>query len=290
MIKKARNIFFEYFYNLVETIVNEDFANAASEMAFMMAIGIFPFMLFLMGTFGWLGKKFFVTKILAALSTIAPSEVINLIQTVLAEFVLFQKDGTVAIVGFIVTLFLAHNAIATVIKGLNRASRVVENRNFFEVRLLALVMVIVHAFLLFISVNLIIFGKVIVTFLNNYGFISDTIMNLLLITRWPVAFLMLLLLAVMNYYVLPARDYSIVRKSVLPGSIFFCVFWLLGSWGFSLYINEFGTYNKVYGTIGAFAILMAWLYFTSLILLIGGAINNQTLDKLSSDKLPEIQD
>ena len=54
--------------------------------------------------------------------------------------------------------------------------------------------------------------------------------------------------------------------------------------------NEFGTYNKVYGTIGAFAILMAWLYFTSLILLIGGAINNQTLDKLSSDKLPEIQD
>ena len=34
MIKKARNIFFEYFYNLVETIVNEDFANAASEMAF----------------------------------------------------------------------------------------------------------------------------------------------------------------------------------------------------------------------------------------------------------------
>lgn len=290
MIKKARNIFFEYFYNLVETIVNEDFANAASEMAFMMAIGIFPFMLFLMGTFGWLGKKFFVTKILAALSTIAPNEVINLIQTVLAEFVLFQKDGTVAIVGFIVTLFLAHNAIATVIKGLNRASRVVENRNFFEVRLLALVMVIVHAFLLFISVNLIIFGKVIVTFLNNYGFISDTIMNLLLITRWPVAFLMLLLLAVMNYYVLPARDYSIVRKSVLPGSIFFCVFWLLGSWGFSLYINEFGTYNKVYGTIGAFAILMAWLYFTSLILLIGGAINNQTLDKLSSDKLPEIQD
>ena len=58
MIKKARNIFFEYFYNLVETIVNEDFANAASEMAFMMAIGIFPFMLFLMAVFGWLGKKY----------------------------------------------------------------------------------------------------------------------------------------------------------------------------------------------------------------------------------------
>ena len=48
----------------------------------------------------------------------------------------------------LLTFSEATNAIATIIKGLNRANRVVENRNFFEVRLLALVMVIVNAFLL----------------------------------------------------------------------------------------------------------------------------------------------
>ncbi len=283
MLKKAGVTVQEYFLNLVNSIIDEDFPNAAAEMAFMMAIGIFPFMLFLMAIFGWLGKKFFMTKFITALATFAPNEVIVLIKTVLNQVVLFQKGGIVAVIGFLVTLFLASNAIAVVIKGLNRANKVRENRSFISVRLLAILMVFVHAFFLFISINLIIFGKIIVTFLFNYELISPMLQHILLIGRWPVAFLMLFILATIDYYVLPAQDYSVVRKSVLPGTLFFCVFWLLGSWGFSLYVNELGTYNKVYGTIGAFAILMAWLYYTSLIFLIGGELNNQTLDKLSEN-------
>jgi len=283
MLKTAHITIKEYFQNLIKSIIDEDFANAAAEMAFMMSIGIFPFMLFLMATFGWLGKKFFMTKFITALGTFAPNEVILLIKTVLNQVVLFQKGGVIAIIGFLVTLFLASNAIAAIIKGLNRANKVRENRSFLNVRLLSVLMVFVHAFFLFISINLIIFGKIIVTLLVNYELITPLMQQILLIGRWPVAFLMLFILAMIDYYILPAQDYSVVRKSVIPGTLFFCIFWLLGSWGFSLYINELGTYNKVYGTIGAFAILMAWLYYTSIILLIGGEINNQTLDKLSEN-------
>ena len=193
------------------------------------------------------------------------------------------------LVGLVLVIFLAHNAVAVVIKGLNRASMTIENRPFIVVRLLSIFMVFVYAFLLFISINLIIFGKVILLFLANYGIITDNMMNVFLILRWPVAFLMLFALATMNYYVLPARDYSIARKSVIPGSLFFCIFWLLGSWGFSLYVNELGTYNKVYGTLGAFAILMLWLYYSSIIMLVGAAINNQTLDKFSKSNVPELE-
>ena len=72
MIKKSAKVLKEYFFNLIDSVVNEDFANAAAEMAFMMAIGLFPFMLFLMAVFGWLGKKSFVANVLTALSAIAP--------------------------------------------------------------------------------------------------------------------------------------------------------------------------------------------------------------------------
>jgi len=283
MLKQAHITIQEYFQNLIKSIIDEDFANAAAEMAFMMSIGIFPFMLFLMAVFGYLGKKFFMTKFIAALGTFAPNEVISLIKTVLNQVVLFQQGGIIALIGFFVTLFLASNAIAAIIKGLNRANKVRENRSFVNVRLLSILMVFVHAFFLFISINLIIFGKIIVGFLVSYELISTTTQYILLISRWPVAFLMLFILAMIDYYVLPAQDYSVARKSVIPGALFFCVLWLLGSWGFSLYINELGTYNKVYGTIGAFAILMAWLYYSSIILLIGAEINNQTLDKLSEN-------
>ena len=74
---------------------------------------------------------------------------------------------------------------------------------------------------------------------------------------------------------------SFKRKSALPGTVFFTTFWLLGSWGFSVYVNNLSTYNLVYGTIGAFFILMIWLYYTSILLLIGGEINSQVYNRLS---------
>lgn len=275
----------EYIINLINTIIAQDFANAGAEMAYMLALGVFPFMLFLTAVFGWLGKKIFVSKIIMALSTVAPPGVIDLIQGVLREVTLFQNGGMVAIIGFFVTVFLSSNAIAVVIKGLNRANKVKENRSFLETRLLAIAMVFLNAFLLFVSVNLVIFGKVIVEFLEFYIHLNGTIAQAMLVIRWPIAFLMLFLLATVNYYVLPAKQFSI-KRSVIPGSLFFCIFWLIGSWLFSLYVNKLGTYNKVYGTIGVFAVLMIWFYYTSLIMLIGGEINGQTMDKLTA-KLSE---
>lgn len=270
----------EYTQNLIESIIRDDFANAAGEMAYMTTLGLFPFMLFIMAVFGSLGKTFFVNKIIFGLSTIAPPSVIDLINGVLNEVVIFKSGKLMAITGFFVTLFLTSNAIAVIIKGLNRANNVVENRTFIKVRLLAILMVFVNTFFLFIAINLIVLGQVILNFLGFYFALPSEIIDMVLITRWPVAFLMLFLLSSINYYVLPARDYSKKRKSVIPGALFFCIFWLIGSWGFSLYVNALGTYNRVYGTIGTFAILMIWLYYSSIIFLIGGQVNNQTLKKL----------
>ena len=280
MLKKIINILKEYFQNLVKSIIRDDYANAAGEMAYMTALGIFPFMLFLMAVFGWLGKTTFTDKIIFGLSTIAPQGVIDMIKGVLAEVVIFKSGNLMAIVGFFVTIFLTSNAIAVIIKGLNRANNIQENRSFLKVRALAMLMVFVNTFFLFISINLIVLGKVIMNFIGEYFSVPQDIIDTILITRWPAAFLLMFLLAAINYYVLPARDFSAKRKSVIPGALFFCIFWLIGSWAFSLYVNALGTYNKVYGTIGTFAILMVWLYYSSIILLIGGQVNNQTLRKL----------
>lgn len=280
MFKKVIDILKEYIQNLIKSIIRDDYANAAGEMAYMTALGIFPFMLFLMAVFGWLGKTSFIDKIIYGLSTIAPQGVIGMIKGVLAEVVIFKSGSLMAIIGFFVTIFLTSNAIAVIIKGLNRANNIQENRSFFKVRALAMLMVFVNTFFLFISINLIVLGKVITNFVGSFFSVPQDIIDTILITRWPAAFLLMFLLAAINYYVLPARDFSAKRKSVIPGALFFCIFWLIGSWGFSLYVNALGTYNKVYGTIGTFAILMVWLYYSSIILLIGGQVNNQTLRKL----------
>ena len=166
-------------------------------------------------------------------------------------------------------------------KGLNVAYNVEETRSFLYTRLLALEVVFVNTFMLFLSINLILFGKFILQMFVIYGGMSHSLYVTLLTTRWFAAFLALYSMALINYYILPdfKGNEKLKRACTFPGAFFFCSFWLLGSWGFSVYINHLQTYNRVYGTIGAFAMLMVWLYYTSILLIIGGEINGRLYDK-----------
>jgi len=274
--------FIRYPKHVAKAVIDNDFSGMAAEMGFMLMLGIFPAMLFLMAIFGWMGNKSFMNPVLLFLSSIIPADSMNLIHTVLNEVMIFSKGGLIATVGLIITLFLTSNAVAVVLKGLNRAYKVEETRSFVYTRLLSIIMVFVNTFMLFLSINLIIFGKVIIHFLVTYVGITHAFALTLLTLRWPVSFFALYIMALINYYILPdlKGDEKLKRKSTLPGTLFFCIFWLVGSWGFSIYVNNLHTYNRVYGTIGAFAMLMMWLYYTSILLLIGGEINSQVYNKL----------
>lgn len=276
---------------LIISIIKNDFYGMAAEMGFMMVIGIFPFMLFLMAVFGWMGNKSYMDPILLGLSNIMPEQAMNLILTVLSEVMIFEQGGTMAIIGFIVTIILSTNGVAVVLKGLNRAYKVEETRNLIYTRVLSFIMVIVNTLVLFLSINLIVFGKVFINFAVTHFNMSNDIALMLLTLRWPVAFLALYLMAFLSYYILPdlRGNEAFKRASALPGTLFFTTFWLVGSWGFSVYVNNLKTYNFVYGIIGAFIVLMVWLYYTSILLLVGGEINSQVYNQLER-KANEIKD
>lgn len=273
---------FKILKSIIHSVVENDFFGMASEMGFMLCIGIFPFILFLTAIFGFIGKNYFMGPIFIFMHNIMPTDVINLINTVLNEVFFFKRSGLIAILGFCITLFLSTNTLAIVAKGLNRAYKVKETRNFFYSRLLALIMVFVNTLVLFLSITLIVFGKVIIKFFVTYLGMTEHLANIMLFVRWPIAFFTLFIMAYLSYYILPdlSGNEKLRRHSALPGSIFFCISWLLGSWLFSVYINNLHTYNFVYGTIAGFAVMMMWLYYTSILILIGGEINSQLYEKL----------
>ena len=276
---------------MITSIIKNDFFGRSAEMGFMLVLGIFPFMLFLMAIFGWMGNKSYMDPILQILSNLMPEQSMNLILTVLSEVMIFEHGGTMATIGLLVTVVLSTNSVAVILKGLNTAYNVTETRNFVYTRILAFIMFIIFTLILFLSINLIIFGKILITFSVNHLGLSHTGEILLMTLRWPIAFLALYLMAFLSYYILPdlKGNEKFKRTSALPGSLFFCIFWLLGSWGFSVYVNNLRTYNFVYGLIGAFIVLMVWLYYTSILLLVGGDINSQTYNKLNR-KAKEIEE
>jgi membrane protein len=253
-------------------------------MGFMLVVGFFPFMLFLMAVFGWMGNRSYLDSILKVLSNIMPNQAMNLLNSVLEETMIFGHGRLLAVIGIITTVVLSTNGVAVVLKGLNRAYKVEETRNFVYTRILSFLMLLVNVLVMFLTINVIIFGKVIVMFFVVHFNMSSGAAVTILTLRWPISFLALYVMSFLSYYILPdlKGNESFKRKSALPGTVFFTTFWLLGSWGFSVYVNNLSTYNLVYGTIGAFFILMIWLYYTSILLLIGGEINSRVYNRLSN--------
>lgn len=282
-----KNKYAKFVYNIVRSIIKNDFFGMASEMGFILLAGFFTFLLFLMAVFGWMGNRAYMQPIMLALSNMVPHQAIELIYSVLNQTMIFDHGKLMAIVGITMSIVLSSNAIAVVLKGLNRAYKVEETRSFVYTRILSFLMMLVDTLILFLAINIIIFGKVIVMFLLQNFNISPAIAVTILTLRWPVAFLALYLMAFLSYYILPdlKGKESFKRKSALPGTAFFTTLWLVGSWGFSVYVNNFSTYNMLYGAIGAFFILMVWLYFTSIVLLIGGEINSRVYNRLEQKSL-----
>ena len=268
--------------SIIKGVVDNDLFGMAAEMGFMLVIGFFPFMLFLMAVFGWLGKHTFMAPLMAFFCKVMPGDVLNLLHIVMNEVWFFSKGGLIATLGFIITVFLSTNALAIVAKGLNRAYKLEDSRSWIYNRLLALIMVFVNALILFLSIDLIVFGKVIIKFFTTYLGLTVHAGNIILFLRWPIAFIALFIMSYLHYYIFPDLqcEEKLRRRSALPGAFFFTISWLIGSWGFSIYINNLHTYNFVYGTIGGFAVLMVWLYYTSILILVGGEINSQLFDKL----------
>jgi len=89
--------------------------------------------------------------------------------------------------------------------------------------------------------------------------------------RWPFTAALVMLVLALCYYVLP--DVKQRFKYITPGSMLGTVLWMGCTWGFTQYVEHFGNYNVMYGSIGGVVVLMLWLYITGLIFIVGGELN-----------------
>ena len=106
MLKKLlKNKYIRGLVRLIKSVIQNDFYGMAAEMGFMLVVGIFPFMLFLMAIFGWMGNRSYLDSILRVLSNIMPMQAMNLLKSVLEETMIFNHGQLIAIIGIITINF-----------------------------------------------------------------------------------------------------------------------------------------------------------------------------------------
>ena len=251
--------------------INEaDCSAHAAAMAYYFLFAVFPFFLFLTTVIGYLPIPHLLDYVLRSAQRMLPSQAFDLLQDNIRALFSNKKQGLLSL-GFVLALWASSKAVVAVMNAMNKLYVVKEGRPFWKVRLTALFLVIGLSLLFLLALILLMFGSKIgylIAARVDFGIFFRVVWNLMLI---PVILFLLSLAVATIYFFTP--DVEQKWKWISPGSVVAIPSWILVSLGFSYYINNFGSYDKTYGSLGAVIVLLLWLYISGFIILCGAVIN-----------------
>ncbi|AMP98661.1 Ribonuclease BN [Pedobacter cryoconitis] len=250
----------------------DSLVNKASSLAYTFMLAIFPGIIFLFTLIPFIPKRIgFQDQLMVLLQLILPAQAYKAFEATLSEIIKIQ-NGKLLSFGIILSVFFATNGMHSLMNAFNKSSLVVETRTWLKQRLIALVLTFVLAVSLIITIGAMTLGEIALNYINKGLHIKGHFIAYIIdISRWALLGILYFVTISILYRYGPANTKK--WRFFSPGSWLATILAFLTIWGFSFYINHFGSYNKVYGSIGTLIVIMIWLYLNSLILLIGFELN-----------------
>lgn len=258
-----------FLQQLKKTGMNE--RAAAISFNFLMAIpALLIFLLTLVPYFPV--SKQFHNELLRITSDLTPNRnTYDLVHGLVDDFLNKPRGGLLSF-GFLLVLFYSSNAMMGVIRTFDRSVAEPYKPNFLKKRLRAIRLTIIIV-VLFIATTLVLSGQ---------DFIFKKIMSWLDIKdtglRWWIKSLRWLVILSLFFYAIAfiykyAPSVQHRTRLITPGVVLATLLTLFTTWAFSQWVNNFGNFNRIYGSIGTVMILMVLIFLNSLILLIGYELN-----------------
>lgn len=262
-------------YNVLSFFFNEIkrdvFHIRAKAIAFSFFLAIFPALLFIFTLIPYIPVPSLQDNLIEILSGFIPLETFDMLEATITEIVAKQR-GDLLSLGFIVAIFFATTGMVAMMDSFDKTNATFVKRGFLKSRWIAFKLTLILVVLFILTIVLVIAGNKILAFLIEfYHFKSSFTYFLFTALKWLIVILMFFIGISMIYYYGPA-----VRKKwrfISAGSTLATFLSILISLGFSYYVNNFGHYNILYGSIGTIIVFMLWLYLNSLTLLIGFELN-----------------
>ncbi|WP_242926922.1 YihY/virulence factor BrkB family protein [Pontibacter vulgaris] len=265
-------------YDVVDVLLGElrldSITKRASYMAFNFTLAIFPSIIFLFTLIPYIPSVLSMdlsASILNFIGDFMPEEMYAATYSTIEDIVNKPRGGLLSF-GFLFALILSTNGIMSLMDAFDKKYHTFYKRSYLRKRMIATLLTVALAFILFLAVAAIFFGQWILDVLVFYEVVTESYTYALIVILKYVAIVFLFMLATsLIYYYVPAIQDKwpfISAGAVVATGLIFLV-----SMIFSMYISAFDTYNKFYGSIGALIGLMIWLDFVSMILILGFEIN-----------------
>ena len=254
--------------HLIVKITRDDVVALSSQLAYYFILSFFPFMIFLITLVGL--SPLSSVEVLNNLNTILPKSIVDLTKSIIYEVVDTQHTGLLG-VSILLMIWTSSSAFRAVIKGVNKAYDLKENRSFIKRAIISMIGIMGLALIIVLALAMLVFGNVIGNNIINRMPFYRIVIFLWNMFRYAFVFIVMIFIFAIIYMFSPTK--RLKSKEVIPGAIFSTVGWIAVSFGFSFYINNFGNYSRFYGSLGAVFILMTWLFLISMIFILGVEIN-----------------
>lgn len=275
--RHANYSLYEIILDLSRSMKDHELIGRSNSVAYNLILAIFPAIIFLFTLIPYVSVYFPEINddnIMAFLNTMLPKGMYETLDETIIDILSIQRGGLLTF-GFGLALYLATNGMLSMIKAFNAVYTTMESRSALRMRLTAIALTLLLALVLVLMMVMIIAGEILVDYIGNniknFKYIDEFTLYLFDLLRFVVAFIGLLLSISCIYYFGPAVHYN--WNFFSWGSLFATVASILVSYGFSIYLSSFSSYNKFYGSIGAMIALMVWMQLLSIVLLAGYELN-----------------
>lgn len=242
-------------------------AYAAYAVYFTM-LAIFPMLMVLLSILHYLPIS--TQTLLNMINSIVPSQFEPLIESVIWE--LDQKTSTAILsISAISTLWASAKGIHGLYRGLNSVYNVKKERNYLFRMFLCIFYTFFFVIVMILMLLLVVFGNQLQILLLRLIPTLQSSSKILAFLRSLVSIALMMCFFMALYKFFPLKKLHMVAQ--IPGALFSTVCWMALSFGFSFFVDHFGNYSYMYGSLTAIILLMLWLYLGMNIILYGGAIN-----------------
>lgn len=275
----------KFFIGQVKTI---GMTERASAISFNFVMALPPAIIFLFTLIPYLPiSRQFENAMYGLIRDIVPGEKNNTVLiNFLNDFIRKPRTGLLSI-GFLLSLFFSSNAVLGIMRSFDKNYIGFRKRTKIQKRGNAIRLTIMLFIFIFASILLLVAQGAVLKWL---GIRNETILIFIKNARWIV--IILLFFASVSYIFRHAPAVHKKWRLINPGSILTTFLMILFTMGFSYWVNNFGNYNSLYGSIGTILILMLLIYFNSLVLLIGFELNVSitSLKKIADERKNNMAD
>jgi membrane protein len=242
----------------------------AAGVAFFGFLALFPALIALVTLVGLVADPEQITQQVQSFTAGLPQASRQLISDQLTTITHSSGGALTAglLILLLVALWSASSGTSNLMTAVNIAYEEKETRSFLKLRAVALLLTLGTVVFLALTLALIAIMPVVLHAVP-LGPVGTVLVQ---VVRWTLLIALIIAGLAVLYRVAPDRDPAKFRW-VSVGSTVAALFWLLGSVGFSLYVNFFGNYNKTYGALAGVIVLLLWLFLTCYIVLLGAEIN-----------------